>query len=289
MPSVNSLMPDFSTSVATLSVSSPKSSYTFSCLPTTDFPLISEETLPCLFKIPTAEFATLIDKTRFSMSTEETRYYLNGIFFHPTSQGFLRAVATDGLRLAQAQVPLPEAASSMPSVIMSRKTIQEVRKLIEEVEGDITLSLSENQVRFSIGSSILISRLIEGKFPDYEQVIPLTNDKILDVDVKNFAESVDRVSLMSTDKLRPIKIHVENKTMSVSAQSTETGSAHEEIDIIYNGPPLNLGLNAKFVLDVTHQITGPTLQFLIGKEHQAILLKDVGTETTLYVLMPMRV
>lgn len=272
-----------------LGLVSAKSSYSFSCLPPIDFPLMTEENLPCTFKMPSAEFASLIDKTRFSMSTEETRYYLNGIFFHTTSNGLLKAVTTDGLRLAQAHVSLPDAAAQMPSIIMSRKTIQEIRKLIEEVTGDITLSLSENQVRFSVGSSVLISRLIEGKFPDYEQVIPLGNNKTLDVDVKAFADSVDRVSLMSTDKLRPIKIHVENKTMSISAHSTETGSAVEELDVNYNGTPLNLGFNAKFVLDVAQQIEGPTLQFLIGEEHQAIILKDATTDAALYVLMPMRV
>ena len=272
-----------------LLLQSGKSSYTFPCLPPIEFPSMKEEKLPCHFKMKSEDLTFLIDKTRFSMSTEETRYYLNGIFFHKTTDGFLRAVTTDGLRLAQAQVNLPADASAMPSVIMSRKTIQELRKLVDETKDELSIALSENQVRFTIGATILISRLIEGKFPDYEQVIPFGNDKTLEVNVKAFAEAVDRISLMSTDKLHPIKIHVENQVMSISAHSTETGSAVEELDVSYSGDSMDLGFNARFILDVAQQISNSTLQFLIGGPHQAVILKDIEETTSLYVLMPMRV
>lgn len=273
----------------TLNLSSGRSSYNFSCLPAIEFPFMTTENLSCTFKIHAAEFACLIDKTRFSMSTEETRYYLNGIYFHSTADGFLRAVATDGLRLAQAQVELPPEALRMPQVIISRKTIHEIRKLTEELADEITVSLSENQVRFTVGSSLLISRLIEGKFPDYEKVIPIGNDKILEVNVKAFAEIVDRISIMSTDKLRPVKMHVENTTMTISAHSSETGNAIEELEIKYSGQPIDFGFNARYILDVTQQIQNEMLQFLIGDETQAIIIKDVDDHSALYVLMPMRV
>lgn len=274
---------------ATLHLHSARSRYNFACLPPLDFPLMATENLPCRFKIHAKELARLIDKTRFSMSTEETRYYLNGICFHATPDGFLKAIATDGLRLAQAQVALPPEAATMPQVIVSRKTIYEIRKLIDEIAEDIEISLSANQICFIVGSSILISRLIEGKFPDYEKVIPLSNDKVLETDVKAFAEAIDRISIMSTDKLRPVKIRVEGMTMFISAHSSETGSAVEEIEVQYTGEPLDFGFNARYILDVTQQIAGPSLQFLIGDETQAILAKDATDDSALYVLMPMRV
>lgn len=274
---------------ASLHLKSGRSTYSFACLPAVEFPTMTTEDLPCTFTIHAAELSRLIDRTRFSMSTEETRYYLNGICFHSTSDGFLRAVATDGLRLAQAQVSLPPEAGTMPQVIISRKTIHEIRKLIDEIANEVIVSLSDNQVRFKVGSCILISRLIEGKFPNYEQVIPFANDKILKVDVKAFAEAVDRISIMSTDKLRPVKLKVEGKIMSISVFSTETGSAVEELEVDYTGPLVDFGFNARFILDVTQQITNSTLQFLIGDETQAIIAKDATDDSALYVLMPMRV
>ena len=271
-----------------LNLRSGRSNYSFACLPAIDFPLMTTESLPCTFKIHGGELSRLIDKTRFSMSTEETRYYLNGICFHGTSDGFLRAVATDGLRLAQAQVELPPEASTMPQVIISRKTIHEIRKLIDEVAEEATVSLSENQVRFVVGTSILISRLIEGKFPEYENVIPFGNDKVLEVNAKAFAEAVDRISIMSTDKLRPVKMRVEGSTMTISAHSSETGSAVEELEVHYTGEPVDFGFNARFILDVTQQISDQHLQFLIGDETQAIIAKEATDNAALYVLIPMR-
>lgn len=272
-----------------LHLQSGRSTYNFSCLPPLDFPIMATEELPSTFKIHAAELARLIDKTRFSMSTEETRYYLNGIFFHKTTDGFLRAVATDGLRLARAQVELPAEISNFPAVIISRKTIHEVRKLIDEVPEDVTISLSENQIRFIIGSSVLISRLIEGKFPDYEKVIPLHNNNILEVEVKSFAESIDRISIMSTDKLRPVKMRVEGMSMAISAHSMDTGNAIEELEVKYVGEPVDFGFNARFILDITQQMTSQSLQLLIGDDTQAIIAQDSADSSALYVLMPMRV
>lgn len=274
---------------ASLQLRSARSNYSFSCLPVIDFPPMATENLPCTFKIHAGELSRLIDKTRFSMATEETRYYLNGIYFHKSPDGFLRAVATDGLRLAQAQVELPPEASSMPQVIVSRKTIHEIRKLIDEVAEEVTVSLSENKIQFSVGTSFLISRLIEGKFPEYEKVIPLSNDKILEVDVKIFSDAVDRIAIMSTDKLRPVKINVAGTTMTLSAHSTDTGSAIEELEVGYAGEPVDFGFNARYILDVTQQIASQTLHFLIGDETEAIIAKDASDDSALYVLMPMRV
>ncbi len=272
-----------------LHLHSGRSSYNFTCLPAADFPYMTTEDLPCAFTIHAGEFARLIDKTRFSMSTEETRYYLNGIYFHQPMSGRLRAVATDGLRLAQAETELVTNVPNMPGIIISRKTIHEIRKLIDELAEDVSISLSDKQIRFSIGSSVLISRLIEGKFPEYENVIPKHNDKILNVDAKAFAEVIDRISIMSTDKLRPVKLHIKEANLIVSAHSSETGNAVEELEIKYSHEPVDFGFNARYILDVAQQISGDTLELLIGDETQAIIAKDANDPSALYVLMPMRV
>lgn len=272
-----------------LHLKSGRSNYNFACLPVADFPFMTTENLPCSFQIHAAELSRLIDRTRFSMSTEETRYYLNGIYFHGTQSGCLRAVATDGLRLAQAEVELSPDIQSMPGVIVSRKTIHEIRKLIDEAAEEVTVSLSEKQIKFVTGSSVLISRLIEGKFPEYENVIPSNNDNILQVNAKTFAEVVDRISIMSTDKLRPVKLHIQDSTMTLSAHSSETGNAEEKIEISYSGASLDFGFNSRYILDVAQQISGDNLELYIGDETQAIIAKDADDKSALYVLMPMRV
>ncbi len=272
-----------------LHLQSGRSSYNFACLPVAEFPFMTTEDLPYTLKIHAGELSRLIDRTRFSMSTEETRYYLNGIYIHGTQQGCLRAVATDGLRLAQAEVELSPDIKDMPGVIISRKTVQEIRKLIDEVAEEVTISLSDKQVRFVIGSSVFISRLIEGKFPQYENVIPSNNNNVLVVNAKAFAAVVDRISIMSTDKLRPVKLHVQDSTMTLSAHSSETGNAQEQVEISYDGSPMDFGFNSRYVLDVAQQISGDNLEFYIGDETQAIIAKDAEDKSALYVLMPMRV
>lgn len=270
-------------------LTSGRSTYNFACLPVAEFPVMTTGELPSTFKMHAAELASLIDKTRFSMSTDETRYYLNGIFFHQTEDGFLRAVTTDGLRLAQAQIELPGDAGQLPPVIIARKTINEIRKLLDEAAEEVTVSLSDNQVRFVVGSSILVSRLIEGSFPEYEKVIPVGNDNVLEVDVKAFADAIDRIAVMSTDKLRSVKIRVEGTAMTISAHSTETGNAVEELEVKYTGESANFGFNVRYILDVAQQISSEFLHLFIGNEDQAIIAKDGVDPSALYVLMPMRV
>ncbi|MCE3543708.1 DNA polymerase III subunit beta, partial [Escherichia coli] len=147
--------------------------------------------------------------TRFAISTEETRYYLNGIFLHVADDGsepVLKAAATDGHRLARVTLPRPEGAAGMPDVIVPRKCVAELRKLLDEVDGSVGVSLSGTKIRFDLGNAILTSKLIDGTFPDYSRVIPTANDKILKLDPKSFMEGVDRVSTIATEKTRAVKM-----------------------------------------------------------------------------------
>jgi DNA polymerase-3 subunit beta len=269
-----------------------RSRFTLACLPREDFPAIGDGEMPHRFEIEAAELARLIDKTRFAISTEETRYYLNGIYLHAADSNqvsMLRAVATDGHRLASAELPVPQGAERIPGIIIPRKTVAELRKLIDEVEGAVSIGLSETKIRFTFGHVELTSKLIDGTFPDYARVIPTGNDKVLEVEGKTFAEAVDRVATISTEKSRAVKLNLDRDRLIVSVTSPENGSAQEELPVSYGAEPLEIGFNARYLLDIAGQINGESARFLLADAHSPTLVRDCGDDHALYVLMPMRV
>ncbi len=277
----------------TMNVKAGKSTFRLGCLPTEDFPKMgSAEALPYTFSIPAADLRMLIDRTRFAISNEETRYYLNGIYLHAAENdgvAVLRAVATDGHRLARFEMPLPEEARNLPGVIIPRKAINEVRKLIDEAGDVITLALSENKVRFSFDHVTLTSKLIDGTFPDYERVIPKNNDKVLEVNPALFAKAVDRVSTISSEKSRAIKLMLGGKTMTLSVNSPDSGSASEEIEIHFNADPMEIGFNSAYLMDVARQIEGEGCRMSLSDPASPTIIQDISDNSSLYVLMPMRV
>ena len=269
-----------------------QSRFSLACLPIDEFPVMAEGDLPNNFTLKAAECLALIEKPSFAISTEETRYYLNGIYLHvaeSTGGKVLRAVATDGHRLARIEVALPAGATGMPGVIVPRKAIYELKKLIDGGEGDVNVSLSDTKIRFVYGNAILVSKLIDGNFPDYERVIPSGNDKLMEVDCKSFANAVDRVSVISTEKSRAIKFHLENGKLTLSASSTEHGTASEEIDVKFSSPSLEVGFNSRYLLDMMGQIEGDTAQFMLNDGASPALVRDTADVGALYVIMPMRV
>ena len=275
-----------------MTVKSGRSRFTLSTLPKEDFPAAGDGDLPQHFALQPAELRNLIDRTRFAISTEETRYYLNGIYLHAASDGelpVLRAVATDGHRLARFEMPLPEGAAEMPGVIVPRKTVGELRKLIDETDETIAVSLSDTKVRFAFASTVLTSKLIDGTFPDYERVIPEGNDKIMQVGCREFASAVDRVSTISTEKSRAGKLAGAHGNLVLSATSPENGSATEEIEIDYGGGALEIGFNSRYLLDIAQQIEGDAAQFALADAASPTIVRDVDDNSALYVLMPMRV
>lgn len=275
-----------------LTLRSGRSRFTLSCLPTEDFPVMAGGDLPGEFRLPAAELRGLIDRTRFAISTEETRYYLNGIYLHAAQRDgvdVLRAVATDGHRLASVEMPLPEGAAGMPGVIVPRKTVGELRKLIDETGEDITVALSETKIRFSFDDAVLTSKLIDGTFPDYERVIPSDNDKVMEVDCKQFAEAVDRVSAISTEKSRAVKLAVGAGHLVLSANSPDNGTASEELEVSYGADAMEIGFNSRYLLDIAQQIEGDAAQFVMSDSASPTIVREVGDASALYVLMPMRV
>ena len=265
-----------------------RSRFNLSTLPRDDFPVIAEGDLPTRFELPAATLREIIEKTRFAISSEETRYYLMGIFFHVVDDQ-MRAAATDGHRLARITVAKPDGAEGMPDVIVPRKCVQELYRLLEELEGTVEISLSPTKIRFGLGSAILTSKLIDGTFPDYNRVIPTGNDKLLKLDPKSFSAGVDRVSTIASEKTRAVKISLDRDKVTLSVTSPENGLATEELPADYGSDGLEIGFNARYLLDILSEIDGDTVEVHLADAAAPTLLRENDKSNALYVLMPMRV
>jgi len=277
---------------AKLTIVAGQSKFSLASLPVDDFPVMAEGELGHKFSITPAECKALLEKTRFAISTEETRYYLNGIYLHAAnSQGaaVLRAVATDGHRLARMEVALPAGAEQIPGVIIPRKTVGELYKLVEQGGEKVEISLSESKIRFELGGAVLVSKLIDGTFPDYERVIPTGNDKVMEVDGKEFARAVDRVSVITSEKSRGIKLALSGSKITLSASSAEQGTAIEELSVSYGADAVEIGFNSRYLLDMMSQVEGDTAQFVFADSNSPTIVRDPSDVGALYVIMPMRV
>ncbi len=278
-----------------LTVKAGRSRFQLPTLPRDDFPVIVEGDLPTSFSMPAKVLAELIDRTRFAISTEETRYYLNGIFFHVTddSDPVLKAAATDGHRLARFTIPRPEGAEGMPDVIVPRKAVGELRKLLEEAQdGDVQIDLSASKIRFAlggVGGVVLTSKLIDGTFPDYNRVIPTGNDKLLKLDPKSFFAGVDRVATIATEKTRAVKMGLDQDKVILSVTSPDNGTAAEEVPAQYTADTFEIGFNANYLKDILNQIDGDSVELHLADPGAPTLIRQNDQSPALYVLMPMRV
>ena len=271
-----------------LSLVSGRAKFALSILPADGFPTMVQENMPFTFTVAGSDLQGLINRTSFAVSTEETRYNLNGIYLHEKDGESLTAVATDGHRLACARMPLPEGAKGMPGIIIPRKTIGEISKLATENDGDVSVSLSVNQIRFQLGDIVLASRLIDGTYPDYEKVIPTANEKAAEADSAVLADVIERVSVVS-EKSRGIKLSFAENLIRVSAAAADEGSAEDEMDAQYAGDALDIGFNFRYLLDILAQVKGGSIRILMNDSNAPVILKDATDDKALYVLMPMRV
>ena len=277
---------------ASLAIRAGRSRFTLQTLPESDFPDLSAGEMSHRFKLPAADLKKLIDKTQFAISTEETRYYLNGIYLHNAGSGktsTLRAVATDGHRLAQTELPVPSGAAGMPGIIVPRKTVGEVQRLIEDGEAEVDIELSQTKIRFTIGRVVLTSKLIDGTFPDYARVIPAGNDKELVVDKNEFEAAVDRVSTVSSERGRAVKLSLSGGRLILSVTNPDSGSATEELEVEYGADALDIGFNSRYLLDIAAQIEGEVAVLKLADPGSPTLIQDRDAAGSLYVLMPMRV
>jgi DNA polymerase-3 subunit beta len=281
-----------------LALKSGRSRFTLQSLPEADFPDLTTGEFPTRFQLAAATLKKLIDRTQFAISTEETRYYLNGIYLHVVTvdkKPMLRAVATDGHRLAQAQVEAPAGAEKMTGVIVPRKAVGEIQKLVETGEGEVGIEISDTKVRVTIpaaggnGDIVLTSKLIDGTFPDYVRVIPQGNEKILKVDRGEFADAVDRVSTISSERGRAVKLALADGKMTLSVNNPDSGSATEELGVDYGSDEIEIGFNSRYLLDVAGQLETGSAEFRFADPGSPTLILDNGASDALYVLMPMRV
>lgn len=275
-----------------LTLNSGRSRFALPVLPAGDFPTLSSDGLNHTFTLEKDQLVRLIDRTRFAVSTEETRYYLNGVYLHALEEdgnSVLRAVATDGHRLALADLPCPEGAAGMSGVIVPRKTAAEVRRLLDDAADTITVAVSNAKIRFELGRATLTSKVIDGTFPDYGRVIPKGNDRMMKVDNRLFAAAVDRVATISLEKSRSVKLALDEDRLTLSVRNPEAGQAVEEIAVDFQAEGFEIGFNAKYLLDITGEIQADEATFAFADAAAPALVTDEKDAGVRYVLMPLRV
>jgi len=274
-------------------LSSGRSRFHLACLSPDSFPDLKSGSFTHQFTIPAASLRELIERTQFAISNEETRYYLNGIYIHTVEAGketLLRAVATDGHRMARAETEAPDGAKGMPGIIVPKKTVSEVQKLLEGAEGDVSVEVSDTKIRFTVNGVVLLSKLIEGTFPDYERVTPKNNDKEMNVDRAAFATAVDRVSTIASDRGgKAVKLSVKDGQLELSVTNPDHGTASEELAVEFEPESFEIGFNARYLLDIVGQIRSDNAVFLFNDAGSPTLVRESGDAKALYVLMPMRV
>ncbi len=276
----------------TLLVQAGRARFELQALPKSDFPDLTAGQFTHVFQIASGDLRRLIERTQFAISTEETRYYLNGIFLHTMDVDGalkLRAVATDGHRLAKTETQAPTGSEGMPGIIVPRKTVGELLKLLEGHDGEASVELSETKIRVTIDAVVLTSKLIDGTFPDYARVIPQANDKALDVDRPAFSAAVDRVSTVASERGRAVKLAMGDGKLTLTVTNPDSGSATEELMVDYAGDPLEIGFNARYLMDIAGQLETDNARFMLADAGAPTLVQDADGSDTLYVLMPMRV
>ena len=275
-----------------LTVTAGRSNFNLATLPKEDFPVMASSEYATNFSAKAETLRKLFDKSKFAISTEETRYYLNGVYMHvsDSEEGrVLRCVATDGHRLARIDAPVPEGAEAMPGVIVPRKTVGELRKLLDDDDMDIAVSVSETKVRFATPDITLTSKVIDGTFPDYSRVIPTGNTRRLEVDATEFAKAVDRVATVSSERSRAVKLQLDQDRLVLSVNAPDSGAAEEELAVAYGDEPLEIGFNAKYLLEIASQVDRENAVFMFNSSGDPTLMREGSDTSAVYVVMPMRV
>ena len=295
LPSGSEIYASLSEEDSTLILKCGRSKFNLTTISPDDFPKISHDDLNIQFVLSATELKRMIDKTKFAISNEETRYYLNGVFLHQTQKSsidILRAVATDGHRLAQYDIPLPQGAKDMNGIIIPKKMIQELRRVLDDASGDINIQLNENKIKFSFNNMQIISKVIDGTFPDYTKVIPQSNDKSITTNNDELKKAIDRVSAVAINeetKSKAIKLIIESNKISLSVDSTSRGSAIEEIDLEYNSEKVEIGFNSRYLIDICNEIDGDKINLKFLNSTSPAIILDNTDENLFFVLMPMRI
>lgn len=272
-----------------LIVKAGRSRFTLSTLTADYFPEVPEPEFAHRFTLPRKTLEALLARVNFAISTEETRYYLNGAFWH-VLDGRLASVATDGHRLALLRVPAPEGAEGMPGIIIPRKSVGEVLKLLKTAkEETVEVEICSTKARFQIGSTRLVSKLIDGTFPDYQRVIPQRNDKVATAEREDLLRAADRVSTISSERGRAVKLRFTGESLELSVTNPDAGSSSEEVEIRFSGTDMEIGFNARYLEDALDAIEGDVAKITLADSGSPALITSAVEDSFLTVLMPMRV
>ena len=274
-----------------LSLKTDSADFNLLCLPTDNFPSFADEFEGQEIALDKNRFLKLLNKTRISISNDDTRHYLNGVFLHLTEahgRNFLTGVATDSHRLSSSSLEI-ENTNDFSSLILPRKTVFQLCSLLSETSDSLTMQSSENKIKFTLGKIRLISKVIDGKFPDYKQVVPATNDKILNVPSKEFINSIERVASVSLDRKEGVKLKIDKDNIQLSVNSANSGEGNETIKADYNSESLNISFNSKYLIDIASEIENKNLKMNLKDSTSPVLIEDASDKNSYYVIMPMKI
>ena len=272
-----------------LHLESEKSIFNLNCISPSEFPLTDENFSENEFTINSKQLLKLLNKCKFSVSNDETRHYLSGIYFHQTEvdeKCYLTAVATDSHRMSISKIRLDNKINFEP-VILPKKTIFQLCSLLDNYDGEVKISNVKSKIKFELSNSILISKLIDGKFPNYIQVIPKNNQKKLEIDLKSFLGSVDRVASVSLDKKDGVKFSLKKDSLNLSVNNTTSGDGNENLNVKFDND-LEISFNSKYLIDVASQLDGEKIEIFLNDTGSPALIKDPGDFDSIYVVMPMK-
>ncbi len=275
--------------ISKLQVESEKSIFNLNCISATEFPLTDENFNQNEFIIKSKQLLKLLNKCKFSVSNDETRHYLSGIYFHQTEvedKNYLTAVATDSHRMSISKIRLEEKIDFDP-IILPKKTIFQLCSLLDSYDGDVKVSNVKSKIKFELSNSILISKLIDGKFPNYIQVIPKNNQKKLEIELKLFLNSVDRVASVSLDKKDGVKFNLSKDTLDLSVNNTNSGDGKETLSVKFDHD-LEISFNSRYLIDVASQLDGDRVEIFFNDTGSPALIKDPGDFDSIFVVMPMK-
>ena len=274
-----------------LSLKSKNSDFNLLCLPISNFPTFDDKFEIEKIEIEKKKFLSLLNKTKISISNDDTRHYLNGVYLHATESNknmFLTGVATDSHRLSSSSIAVNNM-KSFTSIIIPRKTIFQLCSLLDNVDEKLFIQTSSNKIKFSLGKINLISKVIDGKFPDYQKVVPKENTKTLTVSSKDFISSVERVASVSIDRKEGVKLELSKDKLKLSVNSTNSGDGNEVVAAKYDGEDLVIGFNSKYLIDIASEIEDKNLTFSLKNSTSPVLVFDNSDKNSFYVIMPMKI
>ena len=274
-----------------LKLISGNSKFNLLCIPSDNFPLSEENIEQKNFEIPSKKLLKLLNKTKISISNDETRHYLNGIYLHKTkleNKSFLCGVATDSHRLSSSSIEI-DSNNNIESIILPKKTIFQLISLLEQSDSSVKISNNKSKIKFEMSSGVLISKVIDGRFPDYNKVIPKDNDKILEIKLSEFKNSIERVTTVSADRKEGLKMLISKNAVQLTVNNPNSGEGVEIISAKFNSDDLNIGFNSKYLTDIATQIENESIIINLKDPGSPVLIRDFLDKNSFHVVMPMKI